>query len=422
MVALENARDIDYNAITIDDDWNDSDNTELIMHTIHSYPAKFPSFIASKAFEYAKEEGVHINKVADIFCGCGTVALEARSHNFDFWGCDINPVATLIARVKSCDYDIKKMGEFYSDIKEAVASIVLKDDVYVDANERLKYWFTENSYTSLLKLNMAIEGTVNIEKYKEAFECIFSSILKSCSRWLTKSIKPQVDPSKKEIDVNQCFDRQYRKFIRAINELVKSNSSVQIECKNFLECEGISQIDLIITSPPYVTSYEYADLHQLSSLWLKYTDDYRELRKGTIGSIYFSTESDIDIEGLNNTGKEIVESLMKTKCPKSKVRSIARYYLDMQSAVKKCSTMLSENGMIFFVIGDTEYKGVRILNSKHLIETMFEEGFSDIKIGKRTISKGICVPFRDDNGKFSKDKSKKQIYHEEFIISGRYKG
>ena len=27
-------------------------------------------------------------------------------------------------------------------------------------------------------------------------------------------------------------------------------------------------VDMIITSPPYVTSYEYADLHQLSSLWL----------------------------------------------------------------------------------------------------------------------------------------------------------
>ena len=60
------------------------------------------------------------------------------------------------------------------------------------------------------------------------------------------------------------------------------------------------------------------------------------------------------------------------------------------------------------------------MNSKHLVETLHEEGFADIKIGKRTISKGICVPFRDSNGKFSKDKSQKQIYHEEFIISGRH--
>ena len=46
-------------------------------------------------------------------------------------------------------------------------------------------------------------------------------------------------------------------------------------------------------------------------------------------------------------------------------------------------------------------------------------GYTDIKIAKRTISKGICVPYRDEKGKFSTDKSKRKVYHEEFIISGR---
>ena len=91
----------------------------------------------------------------------------------------------------------------------------------------------------------------------------------------------------------------------------------------------------------------------------------------------------------------------------------------MQDAVEKCSQMLNENGMVFFVVGDTEYKGVKIQNSKHLIEAMESNGYRDIKIAKRTISKGICVPYRDEKGKFSTDKSKRKVYHEEFIISGR---
>ena len=69
MVTLKEGYDIDYNAINIDEEWNDSEKIELRMHTIHAYPAKFPAFIASKAFEYARNEGVDINKVADIFCG-----------------------------------------------------------------------------------------------------------------------------------------------------------------------------------------------------------------------------------------------------------------------------------------------------------------------------------------------------------------
>jgi hypothetical protein len=420
MVTLKNGYDIDYNMINVDEEWNESENAELTMHTIHAYPAKFPAFIASKAFEYAQNEGVRIEKVADIFCGCGTVALESKIHNYDFWGCDINPVATLIARTKSCDYNPTKLEEYYDGIKKAVALIQLNYDEYKNANERLQYWFTEKSYISLQKLYQAIELTVDNERYREAFECIFSAILKACSKWLTKSIKPQVDPNKKEVNIEQCFARQYKKLLKAVKELEYSTSSVEVKCQNFLTCKELPKVDLVITSPPYVTSYEYADLHQLSSLWLNYTDDYRKLRKGSIGSIYYSNEAAIDVSALNNTGKEIVDSLMKSDCPKAKVKSVARYYLDMQEAVKRSSSMLNEDGMIFFVIGDTEYKGVKILNSKHLVEALHEEGFHDIKIGKRTISKGICVPFRDSNGKFSKDKSKKQIYHEEFIISGRY--
>jgi tagatose-1,6-bisphosphate aldolase len=62
--------------ILIDEAWNFGVHNELLMHSIHAYPAKFPAFIASKAFEYAKREGVEIKKAADVFCGCGTVALK----------------------------------------------------------------------------------------------------------------------------------------------------------------------------------------------------------------------------------------------------------------------------------------------------------------------------------------------------------
>lgn len=420
MVTLVKGDDINYDMIRVDEEWNDSKNCEFKMHTIHTYPAKFPAFIATKAFEYAKEEGIEIGKVADIFCGCGTVALESKIHNYDFWGCDINPVATMIAKAKSCDYSVEKIEKYYQDIRHTLRLLTFKKNEYRDANERLKYWHTEQSYLDLLKIYQAIELNVHDAKYRNAFECIFSSILKACSKWLTKSIKPQIDPKKKEINVEAYFIKQYKKFLNAVEELEPSNSTVEVKRRNFLTCKKLPKVDLLITSPPYVTSYEYADLHQLSSLWLHYTDDYRNLRRGSIGSTYYNNESCINMSNLNHTGKEIVDLLMKVSCPQVKVRSVARYYLDMQKAVKKSSLMLNNHGMAFFVIGDTEYKGVKILNSKHLIEALYEARFTDIKIGKRTISKGICVPFRDDCGKFSKDKNKKRIYHEEFIISGRY--
>ncbi len=419
MVSVNGINDLDYNTIGIDEKWNDCDEMELTMHTIHAYPAKFPAFMASKAFEYARDEGVNIGRVADIFCGCGTVALEAKNHNYNFWGCDINPVATLIAKVKSNKYDKLLFEQYYSQILKEFEKIELAKNVYEKANERLRYWFEENSFCELLKIYMAINEKVIEEKYLEAFRCIFSSILKAASKWLNKSIKPQVDPYKQEIDVLKKFQSQCYKFTRAVDEIEEYNNDIMINCKNFLTIDNLPCVDLIVTSPPYVTSYEYADLHQLSSLWLGYANDYRELRKGSIGSVYNSDDFTIDFNKLNETGKGIVKSLQASDKALSKVKSVARYFIDMQDAVEKCYRMLNENGMIFFVVGDTEYKGVKIQNSKHLIEAMEQNGYKDIKIAKRTISKGICVPYRDEKGKFSTDKTKRKVYHEEFIISGR---
>lgn len=413
--------DFNYAAVEIDKEWNDSSDEEKLMHRLHAYPAKFPAFIASKAFEYAEKENITINKVADIFCGCGTVALESKLHKHEFWGCDLNPVAVLIAKAKSSFYDIDAINEYYNNVLGLIGKKNIESEEYNRANERLKYWYDRDSYLELLKIKRAIDDGVEDDYYRDAFYCIFSSMLKSASKWLTKSIKPQVDPDKKRIDVLKKFKLQYEKYCRALKQIENiAEVNIEVECANFLTLEGVPKVDLVITSPPYVTSYEYADLHQLSTLWLGYADDFRELRDGTIGSIYGCENYNLGEDRLNNTGREIIENLTNNKCAKSKINSVARYYIDMQMAINKCYKMLNVGGMAFFVIGDTEYKGVKILNAKHLVEAMQEIGFIDIKIGKRVISKGICTPYRDDDGKFTtKDKSRRKVYHEEYIISGK---
>ena len=412
----------DVNSIAVEDEWNFSEDTELLMHTIHAYPAKFPAFIATKAFDYAEQEGVNVKTVADIFCGCGTVALEAKLHSKEFWGCDINPVATLIAKTKSTAYNIDIVTSYYERIKTIYEDTEVDKTIYVEANERLKYWFTENSFIDLLRLKQSIKVVVPEGEYQDAFLCLFSSILKASSKWLTKSIKPQIDPNKTEVVVWDVFKHHFDKFSKAIiqiNSRIFKPASIKIENENFLDFEDFPKVDLIISSPPYVTSYEYADLHQLSTLWLQYTSDYRDLRKGSIGSMYNSEGFEIDLNSLNAVGQRIVQALLADSKATAKVRSVARYYIDVQLAIHNCANMLNNGGMVFFVVGDTEYKGVKIKNSEHLVQCLTNEGLTDIKVAKRRISNKLLTPYRDERGRFSSDKTQRTIYHEEFIISGR---
>ena len=397
--------------------WNNSTDKELKLHRIHGYPAKFPAFIATKALEFARSEGVAVKKIADVFCGCGTVAFEARRNEIDFWGCDINPVATLIAATKSNSYKQTKL-EAYS---EAIIAALAKSSAAIElpqvAVDRLDYWYSKAQFKNLARLLNAITETVSVRsRYRSFFLCAFSNILKSTSRWLTKSIKPQIDPDKTPAKVREAFINQCVFMIEAFKQAeLATQSKTEILTANILHlAESPRDIDMIVTSPPYVTSYEYADLHQLSSLWLGYAADYRELRNGSIGSTQHDLNFNREVKRLNTIGSKVVFRLFDQD--KAIARSTAKYFLDMQAVSKRCFTLLRPSGLALFVIGNTEYKGVRIDNAGHLAESLLDSGFSKIRIAKRRMSGKILTPYRDDKGRFSKSSAGRHVYGEEFVL------
>jgi len=413
---------IDFDAIPIEKFWNTGDVKENKMHRIHSYPAKFPAFITSKAIDYAKNYGSNVDWIADMFCGCGTTAYEATRNGKNFWGSDINPVATLIAKTKSQIYKDTNLIRYYNSILLNYGNISITQNDLEKINERIKYWFNKEQIVELLKLKISIYESIPIKsKYLNFFLTAFSNILKPTSMWLTKSIKPQVDPNKKPAKVLNAFSKQFNIMrIANLENDIHKKSQVKIENINFLNKKTRKPfVDLIVTSPPYVTSYEYADLHQLSTLWLDFVNDYKSLREGTIGSLYHNSDFIKDAKVLNKTGEEIVFKLYNQD--KRKAKSTAKYFVDMQKTIKKSFDMLNNNGIALFVIGNTEYKGVRINNAKHLVESMLNVGFKDIEITKRKISNKILTPYRDKNGKFTTDKNSRKVYAEEFIVTGKKK-
>ena len=419
MQLTKNILDIDFDSIPIESFWSISDKKENKIHRIHSYPAKFPAFITTKAIEYAENRGVNVNLVADIFCGCGTTAFEATRNGKDFWGCDINPVATLIAKTKSQQYSNEKLEQYFNKMITNFLQYSINIKEVWEINGRIKYWFKEKQIADLLKLKKAINETVpSKSKYMKFFLIAFSNILRPTSVWLTKSIKPQVDPFKKPADVIKSFTKQVKMMWDANNEnVLTKRTKVKIENINFLNKKiNGSFVDLIVTSPPYVTSYEYADLHQLSILWLDFAEDYKMLREGTIGSLYHNSNFNEDIKKLNKIGEKIVFQLYNYD--KRKAKAAAKYFVDIQKSVFKAFDILNKNSLALFVIGNTEYKSVRIDNAKHLVESMISAGFEDIEVTKRKISKKILTPYRDKKGKFTSNKNSRKVYAEEFIIIG----
>lgn len=399
--------------------WDMPDTAEARIHRIHAYPAKFPAFLTERALAYARSEGKRVSKVADIFCGCGTVAHEATQAGIDFWGCDINPVAALIARVKSGRYSADRMQNYAAKICASFPSADTNRKLAPEAEERLHYWYRPKQFSDLARLLNAIESVVpSRSSYREAFYCAFSAILKSTSQWRQRSTKPSFDAAKTPSKVLVAFERQCALMVQAWGEQPIGDRPVpNIQLGSVMEVQGPpTPVDMIITSPPYVTSYEYADLHQLSALWLGYAADYRTLRTGSVGTTQHRLNFNREFNGLNQVGLQTVFSLFNHD--PSAARSVANYYLDMQRVARRCREFLTRNGIAVFVIGNTEYSGVRIDNAAHLAESLFDAGFRRVRVTKRRISNKMHTPYREADGRFTRSGSAKQIYSEEFILIG----
>src|SRR3989338_4188941 len=293
----------DFSGLSPDESWSFKQikryETSYITHGYHRYPAKLiPQLVNRLISEFtAKDEFVF-----DPFGGCGTTLVEAKALGRKSIGFDINPVAKLITETKTTPLSPNSLENY---LNRFIADLDRLGDreIIQTHSERTNYWFDPNIQSELDRLYFAINNISN-HRIRRFYLCAFSHILKNCSKWLMKSIKPQIDPNKIPPNVIKTFLSHIKHMMsknREFYEFLKISGNLNIPAKMKLSDStkkfplGNNSVDLIITSPPYVTSYEYADLHQLILLWLgddplrysrwhKYAQRYQSFREKFVGT------------------------------------------------------------------------------------------------------------------------------------------
>lgn len=386
-------------------------------HGYHRYPAKFIPQLVRKLLEDFSSVG---DTVLDPFGGCGTTLVESRLNGRHGISIDVNKVAVLISKAKKDAIDPVKIELTNKVLLERIEKSKDHRDYYKNAHPRLKYWFREEEYNQLRVIYNIImkEEDAAIRLF---YLCCFSNILKNCSIWYAKSIKPMRDPEKKIENPLHAFSR-HLKFMTLRNreffDLIKERNVADNICKvlkrdarklNLPE----SHVDLIITSPPYVTSYEYAELHQLSTLWFKYTDDLNKIKKEFVGT---SSRT----RGRRNINSPIVKGLVQKLSQKSKglTRHISNYYADLEKCFSEMYRVLKTDKRLCLILGDTEYLGVEIPTTTVAMELLEYKGFKIEKVIKRKLSSKIFTPYRDKCGRFTdaNHSDKRKIYQYEYVI------
>ncbi|MEL5720372.1 MAG: DNA methyltransferase [Treponemataceae bacterium] len=415
------------NEIPIDYSWSFSDKTQkdtnYITHGYYTYPAKFIPQLASRLiYEYSSIGDF----VLDPMMGSGTTVVESIVNGRAGFGSDINEIAVLVAKAKAKPLNTSKLKKLTMQLQadclgmgELFSAHEKKAEKIIPENERIDYWFKPEQKGQLGTLLFYILK-INDEDTRRFFLVAFAQILKTASIWMQKSIKPTRDKNKTAANAFKLFFRQVKKMLKKNEEYnlilpqnIKENFSnfanIEISDSRNLPLQD-ETIDLIVTSPPYVTSYEYADLHQLPLLWLGHLKSLPEFRKKFIGSSF----RERDEINLKSTLAGNIVSQLKNK----KAQEVKNYYADMLETFSEMHRVLKPKGRACIVIGNTQFNGVDILNAEVFLEQMQAIGFKKHKVIHREIPSKMLPSTRDaKTGRFTKaTKADSLVYPTEYIL------
>ncbi|KGJ97640.1 DNA methyltransferase [Colwellia psychrerythraea] len=377
--------------------------SDSYTHYIHSYPAKLlkhiPIFFLNSKILLPEKGSV----VLDPFCGSGTVLLESMLSGHNSLGCDANPLARLIAKVKTTKLDSNVIRSQKNNIVAKAKRLRKFAPLNVT---NIDHWFPKKTQLHLSKLIRAIEGLPESNE-KDFFKATFSSIIKKVSfsdpnLSVPVKIKPSKynDPTTKEkaekqllsvenTDVLSVFEKHIEQNIKRIDLLE------QVDTES-LKCEVISKdarkissslspnseplkansVDFIVTSPPYAGAQKYVRSSSLNLGWLGFCEKntLRDYERLNIGREHYSKSEYKDIIQLSI---EEIDRVLERIWEKNPLRAHinGNYLLEMKSAIAEMYRVLKTDKYCTIVIGNNEVCGEPFETQKFIRLLAEQTGF-----------------------------------------------
>lgn len=426
------------------------DNSNIKSHNYHSFPAKFPPQLPRKFINGLTNPN---DLVLDPMNGSGTTVLEALFAHRCGLGFDIDPLAIKITNTKMAHQSIEKIEQTTEQIlNRARWALQNQQDVLVKelgnkwdekSHAFISYWFAFESQLELLALISEI-GKIDEPDLRAFFELAFSAIIITKSGGVSLALDlAHTRPHRAKVVINnngkRIIDEPVSEKRREILTKKLRSPLDEFEKRCRINLDGLllstpkstftkavfgdaqllplasRTVDLIVTSPPYVSNaIDYMRAHKFSLVWFGYQiDDLGNRRREYIGADAITGEI---FENLPNFTNEILSSIAIVDEKKSLV--VRRYFSEMKRVLQEMYRVLKPGKSAVLVVGSSMIRGIDTQTQDCLVEIGRALGFEIPKIGVRNLDRNRRM--LPAGNTVDKDSQIQQRMHKEFVI-GFYK-
>jgi len=334
------------------------------LHSIHPYPAMFHFLLVRRFIEELSREG---ELILDPFCGSGVSAVEAMLSGRNYVGYDINPLAVLIAKVRTTPIPTEKALK--------LLGLIVKQDVKeceVPNFSNIEYWFDEDVIEGLAKLRAAIFSIEDVS-LQNLFKAAFSETVRLVSNADLGEFKLVRAKKPKKMDVKLVFEAIARRNIARVSILSKLRIKTSVDIQQVNVLEGLplkdESVGLLITSPPYGDSKTTVAYEQFSKLPLKWLGLDDSFKNHQLGAKEKDFEQALPSEELNRCLEEI-----KRTDPK-RAREVYSFYADLYKAFENISKKVKQSKHAALVVGNRRVRGVELPTDKICADLFRHLGF-----------------------------------------------
>lgn len=370
-------------------------NSNLPRHRWYRFKEGFSAgLVQSFVNEYMPADGC--GRLLDPFLGSGTTALEGARLGHRVDGIETNPFVAFLAKVKTRDYsrarNIEAIALQCLKNRQRDKALALPNDTTLVERTGLKKW--------LLNRGVALR----FEQLRTAIVCVESTLVRDLLLLALMSSIEDVANARKdgkcwrykrnwhELGFNgatlaNAFAAQVIRFVEDVAACPKLKGRATIICADAREFTGhfndADFYDGVLTSPPYLNSFDYTDIYRPELLLLnraRNASELRQLRFATVRShvqVAWKPSAPLEIPLLQQKIREVGGAgLWCGRIPEM----INAYFVDLDRVVGQFAKRLKVGATAAFVVADSAYSGVVIPVDLILAEILERRGFTMKKI------------------------------------------